>query len=94
MAREILYETDGARALRGWIARRYPKGGVPRFCDETPEGAPRKKRMDRIAVQRALNGEVRRISVDFAYMIEAATGGAVKWQLWLSSTAQAKKKAA
>lgn len=86
MARELRLETDAARALRAWIKRNYPKGGVPRFCEE--------QKLDRIAVQRALNGEVRRISVDFALAIFEATKGAIKVAGWRSSTGKAPVSAA
>lgn len=68
--------SDGARALR-----RYLCGAdlsVPRFCDAHG--------LDRITVQRALNGERRRITVDLAYAIEKATSGAVPYHLWRQET--------
>lgn len=40
------------------------------------------KGLDRIAVQRAVNGERRRYTVDFALEIEAATEGAVPVKSW------------
>jgi len=86
MGRELRLVTDAARELRAWIKRKYPTGGVPRFCEE--------KELDRIAVQRALNGEIKRISVDFAFEIQAATGGTIKAQGWRSETGRAVERAA
>ncbi len=70
--------TDGGRELRAWLDR---KGvSVPRFCELN--------RLDRIQVQRVLNGERwQRITVDFADAIFRATGGDVDWRKFLSATA-------
>lgn len=71
--------TDGARALRAYL-KRIGKS-VPVFCEE--------HNLDRIAVQRALNGERQRISVDFAKAIHRATDGNIAWDSWTSDTALA-----
>ena len=68
--------TAGARSLRDYIDRLGIS--VPAFCE--------KHGLDRITVQNILNGERKRISVDFAELIERATDGAVGWRLWLSKT--------
>lgn len=77
--------TDGARALRAYITKHFAKGGVPRFCEE--------HEIDRIMVQRALNGERQRISVDLATRIEQATDGAVDATTWASWTGRVEKLA-
>lgn len=80
--------TDGARALRRWLdnphrsrGREVAHQGVPDFCEEHG--------LDRLTVQRALTGERKRISVDFAAAVERATGGSVPWTHWLRKTARA-----
>lgn len=73
--------TDGARDLRAYLDR--VGLSVPKFCEAN--------KLERISVQRALNGERRRISVDFAWDIQVATGGEVQWDRWHSSTARAPK---
>lgn len=69
-------KTDGARALRRHIDRLGVS--VPDWCEEHG--------LDRIMVQRALNGERDRFSVDFAYAVEQATRGEVKMPMWRSAT--------
>jgi len=77
--------TEGARKLRAWL--RENEVSVPDFCDQHG--------LDRIQVQRVLNGERwRRITVDFACAIEVATRGRVSWRAWLSKTAREPKRAA
>lgn len=71
--------TAGARALVAYLAR--TKQSITAFCAAHD--------LDRVQVQRAINGERTRISVDFARAIEEATGGAVRCQLWASNTARA-----
>jgi hypothetical protein len=71
--------TDGARALRAYLTR--IEQSVPDFCEEHD--------LDRIQVQRALNGERQKISVDFAEAIEKATDGKVRWNQWTRRTAKA-----
>lgn len=68
--------TDGSRALRAYLRERDLS--VSAFCREHD--------LDRIMVQRALNGDRKRISVDFALRIERATDGAVAMALWSSDT--------
>lgn len=71
--------TDGGRELRAYLTEHQIS--VPDFCE--------KHGLDRINVQRALNGERwKRISVDFAHAIEKATDGKVGWAAWLSKTAR------
>ena len=77
--------TDGGRKLRAYIDEHYKTGGVPKFCEE--------KGLPRINVQRALNGERKRISVDLAVAIELATGGWVVVKDWQSSTGRVPPKA-
>lgn len=72
--------TDGARDLRAYLDENGLS--VPAFCETHG--------LDRIQVQRALNGERwQRISVDFAHAIERATSGRVRWHRWLSASARA-----
>jgi hypothetical protein len=74
--------TDGGRELREHLTAIGVS--VPDFCE--------KHSIDRIHVQRVLNGERwQRITVDFAHAIEAATGGRVKWLSFLSATASKPK---
>lgn len=68
--------TNGARALRAYIDAAGIS--VPTFCEQ--------HQLDRIMVQRAMNGDRKRISVDFALKIEAATKGAVKVAMWSTDT--------
>lgn len=69
--------TDGARALRAYLTANNLS--VSAFCAQNG--------LDRIQVLRVLNGERwKRITVDFAHAIEDATGGAVGWAKWRSST--------
>jgi hypothetical protein len=71
--------TAGARDLRAYLTRNAVS--VPTFCE--------RHRLDRIQVQRVLNGERwQRITVDFANAIERATAGEVKWCRFLSATAK------
>lgn len=48
---------------------------VQQFCEEHA--------LDRIQVLRALNGNMKRVSVEFAADVERATDGAVRWDRWL-----------
>lgn len=68
--------TDGARALRQWL--REQGMSLCAFCE--------RNRLDRVNTQKAVNGERRRVTVDFALSIEKATGGAVPVELWASET--------
>lgn len=74
--------TDGARDFEKYL--RKTKSNVTRFCRE--HGIE-----DRIAVMRAVKGKPRRISVDFALLIETLTGGEVRIHRW--ATARPKKRA-
>jgi len=64
--------TEGGIALRRWIDSNGKT--VPGFCEEHG--------LDRIQVQRAINGDRKRVSVDFAAEIERATQGHVSMRLW------------
>lgn len=64
--------TKGGAALRAYLDERGIS--VPRFCEE--------KGLDRIQVQRMLNGERKRVSLDFAASIDRATNGVVAMLLW------------
>jgi hypothetical protein len=77
--------TAGGRDLRKYLDEIGQS--VPDFCE--------KHRLDRIQVQRVMNGErYRNITVNFAHSIERATGGRVKWSRFLSETAAAPTKRA
>lgn len=70
--------TEGGVMLERWIRTHY--GSIPAFCEA--------KGLERIQVQRAVNGERwKRISVNFAIAIEDATGGAVPIRAWGSGRA-------
>ncbi len=70
--------TDGGRDLRAYLTEH--KVSVPDFCE--------KHGLDRIQVQRVLNGERwKRVSVDFANSIERATKGAIRYTSFLPHTA-------
>jgi hypothetical protein len=71
------YVTDGARLLRAWLHEQQIS--IPVFSEVHG--------LDRIMVQRAINGERRRISVDLALAIEVATNGGVPVAAWASATA-------
>lgn len=71
---EEAFKPTGAVALLAYIREKY--GSVPNFCDAHD--------LERIKVQRALNGEIQRIDVDFAFDIETATDGAVLAESWCS----------
>lgn len=55
------------------------------FCDE--------KGIDRITVQRIVNGERQRITVDFAMKMRDATGGKVPVETWESPSARSRRQA-
>lgn len=70
--------TDGGRLLRAYLTEH--KISVPDFCE--------KHGLDRIQVQRVLNGERwKRVTVDFADSIERATTGAILYTSFLPDTA-------
>jgi hypothetical protein len=77
-------QTAGARALLAHLAKK--KQSVTAFCHEHG--------LDRIQVGRAISGQLRRFSVDFAYAIERATRGQVRCHLWRSETARPIARAA
>jgi hypothetical protein len=81
----IIRITEGGRLLRAHI--KALDVSIPTFCEQ--------HRLDRIQVQRVLNGERwQRITVDFAHAIHRATEGNVPWTAFLSRTARVAKKAA
>jgi hypothetical protein len=70
--------TEGGRDLRRYLTEFGLS--VPDFCQ--------KHGLDRIRVQRVLNGErYKRISVEFAHSIERATDGRIPYTRFLPSTA-------
>lgn len=75
-AQGIRKVTDGGRALRAHIDDLGIS--VPTWCERHD--------IDRIMVQRAMNGDRERFSVDFALRVEAATKGAVKVAMWSTDT--------
>jgi hypothetical protein len=78
VSRQVRRVTDGGRELRAWLDEKAIS--VPRFCDQ--------HELERVTVQRALNGELKRVSVDLAFAIKQATRGAVAIEAWLSATAR------
>lgn len=72
--------TEGGRDLRAYLTE--IDMSVPDFCE--------KHGLDRIQVQRVLNGErYKRITVEFADAIERATDGRIRYRSFLPSTAVA-----
>lgn len=69
---------EGARLLRAYIDERF-NTSVQRFANERLTGV---RGADRVRVLRALNGESKRFSVNFAAAIERATDGAVPVASW------------
>lgn len=70
--------SDGARALDAYLRERSVS--LPNFCDANG------LHEQRYSVQRAVNGETERVSVELAFDLEAATGGSVKAAWWHPST--------
>lgn len=68
--------TRAARVLKRLL--KQSGQSVPDFCDAHD--------LNRFAVQRALNGDQKSFSVDFAYDLQRATNGLVKWRWWRRST--------
>lgn len=68
--------SDGARALDGYLLECGVS--VPAFCESFG--------LDRIAVQRAMSGDAKRVSLDLAFAIQSATGGAVPAESWRAVT--------
>lgn len=75
--------TDGARALRAWLEAKGQS--LTAFCAE--------HRLERVNAQRAVNGERKRVSVDFALAVERATRGGVLCSQWASETKAETSKA-
>ncbi len=70
--------TEGGRLLRTYLTEIGMT--VPAFCEH--------HKLDRIQVQRVMNGERwKRINVEFANAIEKATGGRIPYTAFLPSTA-------
>lgn len=70
--------TDGGRELRAYLTE--IKVSVPDFCE--------KHGLDRIQVQRVLNGERwKRVTVEFAHSISRATDGRIPYTAFLPETA-------
>lgn len=69
---------EGARLLRAYIDEHF-NTSVQRFANERLAGM---RGADRVRVLRALNGESKRFSVNFAAAIERATDGAVPIPAW------------
>lgn len=69
------FVTDGARDLREWLDGHGIS--VPVFCDANG--------LDRVEVQRCMNGERQRIPVNFAKDIFDATKGAIPIVRWAHS---------
>jgi hypothetical protein len=69
---------EGARLLRAYIDEHF-NTSVQRFANERLTGL---RGADRVRVLRALNGESKRFSVNFAAAIERATDGAVPVAAW------------
>lgn len=74
---------EGARLLKLYIDK--TSKSVSDFCA--------KHSLDRVQVQRYLNGRRTRMSVAFAGEIETATGGEVPMRSWLPKEPKAKKNA-
>ena len=75
--------TNGARELRAYLDRIGMN--VPDWSEKHGFG--------RVRIQRLLTGERwQRISVDFAFAIERATQGNVRWSDFLSETAKAVRR--
>jgi hypothetical protein len=71
------FVTEGAKDLRAWLDKHGIS--VPDFCEQHD--------LDRVEVQRCMNGERQRITVNFAKDIELATRGDVKIVRWAHSDA-------
>lgn len=64
--------SEGVLLTRAYLKR--INSSIPKFCEDHG--------LDRLQVQRILNGEQRRISVEFADAMERATEGRVGWRTW------------
>ncbi len=73
--------TKGGKALLAEI--RASGMSIPNWCE--------RYELDRIQVQRVINGERwQRITVDFAAAVERASGGRIRYTMFLPSTAVAR----
>lgn len=81
--------TDAGRALRAYLDKIGKN--IPDWCDEWNEKLPPgARRLDRQVVARIINGERwAQIPVDTALLIERATFGWVRVEMFRSDTAQA-----
>jgi len=75
--------TKGGRALRAYLDQNALS--VPVFCERS--------RIDRFRVQKAMTGEIEKVSVDLAYQIERATSGAVPMTAWRENKVKESPKA-
>lgn len=75
----MLFITDGGRALRAWL--KANGSNIPKFSDLIG--------FHRIQVQRYVDGERKRVPVDFAVAVERATNGEIVASAWTSSTVPA-----
>lgn len=73
MARSTDPPLPGADKLARWLKRN--RLSITKFAAQHD--------MDRIQVQRLLNGERQRVSVTMAARIEHATSGEVPWSSWI-----------
>lgn len=71
------YPTRGGAALLAYVRAHH--GSIPAFCETSG--------LDRLKVQRAINGEIKRVDVAFAEAVEDATSGEVGWRMWVPDEA-------
>lgn len=71
--------TKGGRKLLAHIREKY--GSVPKFCETHS--------LDRLKVQRVINGLVTRIDVDWALRVQEVTDQAILVEDWASDEAEA-----
>ena len=80
--------TDGGRALRAYLNE--VGKSIPTWCDAWNATLPRgAKKLDRQVIARLINGERwAQVPVDTAVLIERATHGRVRVEMFRSETAQ------
>jgi hypothetical protein len=70
---------DGPSALRAYL----------KATGQSATAFARKHDIDRVHLHRILSGlRGKRVTVDFAYVIERATGRRVRWDVWVSRDAR------
>lgn len=74
--------SEGVRAARAHIKR--TNESIPKFCE--------KHGLDRLQLQRILDGRQKRVSVEFAAAFEKASNGEVELALWALMAPTAQKK--